>query len=581
VEAKGKLGRLVALTGVAALALAPAGCGGGSVPTRPDMLRGTTASFPDYLDPALSLSIEGWSAMWNTYIPLLTYRHATGRAGTELIPGLATGLPKITDGGRTYTLTLRRGLRYSDGEAILASDFRHSVERALTMNSGGSPLFEDIAGAARFARMKKGRVGGIEADDGSGRVTIHLLEPSGTFVYALATLYGAPLPADTPDEDLSADPPPASGPYEIVSSKPGGGWGYERNPEWRRADGPRMPQLPGGHFARIKIDVMRNPETQVEDVERGESDWMVNPPPTDRLGELRQRFAGGRLLITPEVSNFYFWMNTTVAPFDSLAVRRAVNYAIDPAALERIYGGEVRPLQQVLPASMPGHRTIRPYPHDLAKAKELIARADPRERHVAVWTDSYQPNLEAGEYYEGVLRELGFQTTLKVISPANYFTVIGNSSTPELDTGLGNWLLEYPHPDSYFEPQLTRAGIRATNGTNWSRFDDPALDAEVARLRREPLGPRQEAAYAGLDRQVMRQAPWAPFGQYSFATFVSAAIDPGRVVVNPVYGQDLTSFSPYEGAWSGGGASLGAVSDDAISPRLAGAQPNGDIAMAN
>ena len=523
--------------------LAVAGCGGiGDDPPGPSLLRGTTASFPDHLDPALSLSIEGWSAMWNTYVPLLTYRHVAGNAGTELIPGLARSLPRVGEGGRTYTLRLRPGLRYSDGEPIRASDFGHAVERLLVLNSGGSPLFEDIVGVPRFMRVKKGGIAGIESDDRSGRITIHLREPSGTFIYSLATLYAAPLPGDTPTEDLSAHPPPASGQYEIVSSKPGRGWDYARNPEWARANGPAMPQLPTGHFDRIEIHVMQNPETQVEQVERGEADWMVNPPPTDRLAELRDRYLGSRLTITPLVGDFYFWMNTHKPPFDDVRVRRAVNHAIDPAALDRIYGGMMSPLQQVLPAMMPGHRGIRPYPHDLAKAKELVAAADPRERQVDVWTEDYPPNLEAGEYYEGVLREIGLEPSLKVLSSANYFTVIGNASTPDLDTGWGSWLLEYPHPNSYFEPQLTRAGIRETNTTNWSRFTDPHLEAELVRLRRRPLGPRQEAAYARLDREVMRLAPWAPFGSLRQATFVSDRIDLARLIVSPVMGQDLTSF---------------------------------------
>ena len=540
----GKPGRRLALACLAVVATTAAGCGGGSGGDgETSVLRGTTVAFPDYLDPGLSLSIEGWSAMWNTYVPLLTYRHASGRRGTELIPGLATALPKVSDDGLTYTLTLRKGLRYSNDEAVLASDFRHSVERTLALNSGGSPLFEDIVGARRFTRTKSGGIAGIRVDDATRRIAIHLREASGTFVYALATLYGAPLPAGTPTRDLSAHPPPASGPYEIVASDPGG-WEYERNPEWLRVDAPRLPQVPGGHYERIAIDVVRNPQTQVRQVEDGEADWMVDPPPTADLARLRSKYEGTQLLVSPEVDSYYFWMNTKVAPFDDVRVRRAVNYAIDPAAFERIYGPLMKPMQQILPATMPGHRTYRPYPHDLAKAKGLIAAADPRQRAVTIWTDNYQPNLEAGEYYEGVLRELGLQPTLKVLSPANYFTVIGNPSTPDLDTGLGNWLLEYPHPNSYLEPQLTAAGIRATNETNWARLEDPTLEARVARLRREPLGPPQEAAYARLDRAYMRRAPWAPFGSTSQATFVSSAIDLHRLVVSPVYGQDLTSFAP-------------------------------------
>jgi peptide/nickel transport system substrate-binding protein len=527
---------------VAGLLVTLAGCGGSSGSDGSQgTLRGTAANFPDYLDPALSLSLEGWSAMWNSYVPLLTYEHAEGEAGTRLIPGLARSLPRIADGGRTYTLFLRQGLRYSDGSPVRASDFEHAIERVLALDSGGSPFFTDIVGAERFAARKKGGIAGIESDDRSGRITIHLREPRGTFSFELATLYAAPVPADTPVEDLSGQPPPATGPYEIADTRPGRSWEYRRNPAWTAHNAALLPQLPGGHFQRIEIKVLTNPQTQVNEVESGRVDWMVAPPPSDRLSELERRF-GGQLLSAPQINIFYFWMNTRRPPFDDLRVRRAVNFALDPAALDRIYAGQLSPLQQVLPATMPGHVGFRLYPHDLARARQLIARAHPRDRRVTVWTDNFGPNLQAGEYYESVLRKLGFETKLKVLDPANYFSVIGNESTPDLDTGWGNWLLDYPHPNDYFEGQLTPAGIHPTNATNWARFSDPAVTARAERLRREELGPRQEAAYADLDRTVTKEAPWAVFGTLTFPTFVASTIDPGAVVISPIYGQDLTSF---------------------------------------
>src|SRR4029077_11179691 len=299
-------------------------------------------------------------------------------------------------------------------------------------------------------------------DDRSGRIAIHLVKPRSTFANELAMLFAAPLPAGTRREDLSADPPPGTGPYEIVSSKPGRSWEYHRNPEWAKTNGPRLTQIPSGHFDTIQMKEIANPETAVNDVEEGGLDWMQEPPPPDRYPELRRRFEGTQLLVTPQIDLYYFWMNVTKPPFDDIRVRRAVNYAIDPAALERIYAEQLHAVQQILPPAMPGHRTYRPYPHDMAKARELIAAADPGKRSVTVWTDDYPPNKEAAEYYEGVLRELGFHPTLKVIPSANYLTAIGHSATPDLDTGWANWFIDYPHPNDYFEPQLSGDSIAPT-----------------------------------------------------------------------------------------------------------------------
>ena len=131
---------VLGLAAVAALGLASCGSGGSSTGgggKEGGTLNGTYASFPDYLDPALSYTAEGWTAMADVYIPLLTYKHAEGTEGSEVIPGLAKEMPKITNGGKTYTLFLRPGLKYSDGSPVKASDFPFAVERMFKLNSGG------------------------------------------------------------------------------------------------------------------------------------------------------------------------------------------------------------------------------------------------------------------------------------------------------------------------------------------------------------------------------------------------------------------------------------------------------------
>ncbi|MBS1844881.1 MAG: ABC transporter substrate-binding protein [Actinobacteria bacterium] len=546
---RGTFGRtLLAASVIVGLASAAAGCGGSSITDSSpssSTLQVTYASFPDYLDPSLSYTIEGLSAMWETYVPLLTYQHKDGAAGTELMPGLARSMPQVSDGDRTYTLYLRKGLKYSDGTSVRASDFPATIERLFVVNSPGSPFFTDIVGAEKFAKTKEGGIAGIETDDKTGRIVIHLVKPRSTFLNELATLFAAPLPADTQRKDLSADPPPGTGPYVIASSKPGDAWTYKRNPEWAKVNGPRLSRIPGGYYDNIDVKVIRNAETAVNEVIKGKVDWMEEPPPADRFQELSDRYEGTQLLVTPQIDVYYFWMNTKQAPFDDLKVRQAVDYAVDPAALERIYGGMLKGVQQVLPEAMPGHKTFELYPHNLQKAREMIAAADPAERKVTVWTNDYPANRQAGEYYEDVLRKIGLQPTLKVISTDNYTTLIGNKSTPDLDTGWAAWYMDYPHPNDYFAPQLSGENILPTGNSNYSQFSDPAINRKIARLGTEQLGPKQEAEYAELDREVMEQAPWAPFGTTEMITFISSSIDPEKLVVSPVYGQDIATFQPH------------------------------------
>lgn len=494
----------------------------------PVTLRATFASFPDYMDPQLSYTAEGWDAMYDTYVPLLTYRHASGRAGADVIPGLTRSMPKISDGGRTYTLFLRRGLKYSNGKPVKASDFKYTVKRMFKLNSGGSVFF--------------GLIRGIGTDDKSGKIVIHLAHPSGTFEDVLATPFAALVPAGTPMHDLSFDPPPATGPYVITNSQPGTGWSYERNPVWRSTNKRRLPQLPSGHVDRIEVKVVRNPEAQVNGVLSGKFDWMQNPPPANWIGLLEEKYDGTQFRLEPTLSTYYFWMNMTRPPFDDIRVRRAVNYAIYPDALQRIYADQIDPGQQILPPGIPGYRKFTLYHHSVKKARQLIAAAQPSDRKITVWTDNESPNQEAGEYYAGVLREIGFHVHLKVVSAYNYFTVIGNRNTPNLDTGWSNWFEDFPHPDDFFRPMLLGSSVLRTYNGNFAQIDVPSLNAKIEQLSRQPLGPAQERAYAALDRSYMKLAPWAPYGTRVLSTFVSKRVDLGKVIWNPTFGADMATF---------------------------------------
>jgi peptide/nickel transport system substrate-binding protein len=280
----------------------------------------------------------------------------------------------------------------------------------------------------------------------------------------------------------------------------------------------------------------------VDDVEAGSYDWMENPPPADRFAEVKDEYEGTQFRTEPTESTYFFWMNTTQPPFDDLRVRRAVNYAVDPEALERIYAGQVVPTQQILPPGMPGYKHFELYPYNLGKAKKLIEDAVPADRQITVWTDGERSQEEAGSYLAEVLKEIGFDAKLQVVNSDNYFSLVGNQSTSNLDIGWASWFQDYPHPNDFFQPMLSEESIFPTNTSNLARFADPKVSAKIAELAEQPLTPAVEAEYADLDREVMEQAPWVPYGTGTLGTFVSSAIDLDQVIYNPTFNQDLTSF---------------------------------------
>lgn len=535
----GLVALVLVLAACSALGLAACGSSGGK---EGGTLTGSYASFPDYLDPQLSYTQEGWTAMFDTYLPLLTYKRVNGSEGSKVVPGLAESMPKISNGGKTYTLTLRKGLKYSDGTPVNASDFASTVERLFKISSPGSFYYEGIVGAEEFARTKKGGISGIKTNDKSGEIEIELTAPHGSFTNELAMLFVALLPAGTPAKNLTADPPPATGPYMISKVEQGRGWSYARNPHWAKANGPLVSEVPDGNFDKVEVSVVRNDATQVNDIERNKTMWMQTLVPSDQREAIVNKYEGTQFRVEHPLNIYMFWMNTEEAPFDDPKVRQAVNYAVDTDALERIYAGSLAAAHQVLPEGMPGYEALDLYPHSMAKAKELLAEANPSDRDITVWTDNENPNDEAGAYYQDVLDKLGFNAKLKTINADNYYTIIGNETTPDLDTGWLAYYADYPNPNAFFQPLLSGESIAPTGNSNFARIDVPELNEKIARLAEEPLGSQQESEYAELDRSYMELAPMAPYGTNTTSTFVDDQIDLDSVVYNAAFGHSLATF---------------------------------------
>ncbi|MDO0973278.1 ABC transporter substrate-binding protein [Mycolicibacterium frederiksbergense] len=505
----------------------------------------TMTSFPDYIDPQLSYTLEGWEVLYNTYTPLLTYKHAKGEEGTAVVPGLAEGMPEISPDGKTYKLKLRQGMKYSDGTPIKASDFTYAIQRLFKADSGGSVFYSGIVGAPEYAEGTADTISGIVTDDATGDITITLDGPNGTFENVLGLPFAAPVPPSTPlSDDATNNPPASSGPFMITSVEAPQTLTMERNPNFQSVLDAGATEVADASVDKIIVTQNKSNTAQVTGVEQNTIDFMVDPPDADRLQEVKTRF-GERFRMEESINTYYFWMNNQTAPFNDVRVRQAVNYAIDPEALNRVFGGRMHPTQQVLPPGMPGYEEYKLYPGpDMNRAKALLAEANPADRDITVWTNDEPDRKRIGEYYHDVLNQLGFNATLKVIAGDVYFTTIGNQSTPDLDTGFGNWFQDFPHPDDFFRPLLNSDAILPTNGNNFSRASYPELDAKMDELLTKQLTEGDtEAQYAALDKAYMEQAAWAPYGNEQFTTFVSDRIDFDKAYHHLLFNQDWSALA--------------------------------------
>jgi peptide/nickel transport system substrate-binding protein len=507
-------------------------------------------SQPDFLDPALSYTVNGIEPLWLVYTPLITYpRTGDFEADAQLIPGLASELPTISEDGKTYEMTLRKGLKYSDGSAVKASDFEHTIKRVLNLESGGSAFYLVIDGAQDYVDAGKcnGDISGIEANDKNGKITINLSEPDGSFSHVLSMWFAGLVPGDTPCKNLTEEPPPGVGPYKITESVPNRQFVMEKNTNFPDLG----PDIPAGKVDKITIKIVKNAVRQAQDVIGGELDYMQDPPPADIKPEVKAKYSDRYEEITT-ASTYYMFMNTRVAPFDDPKVREAVNYGLDKPALARLFAGEVTPGCSFLPPGLPGYDEALdvedcPWgnpnePPDLEKARQMIKEAGVDGEEVTVYGNNDDPTDKVTEAYADQLTKMGFKATPKILDGGVYFQTIGSAKEAP-QTGFANWFQDFPHPKNFFF-LVDGASIQPTNNQNFGNVDDPQITKGIAELNLEPEITEEVAQRWGeLNRELVEGAYVAPYGHRKLATFFSERMDFENCRrFHPVYNNDYSSF---------------------------------------
>ncbi len=532
----------------AGLALLAAACGGGGNKAEPSTTTtaggGAQKTFSnfrivydtglDYLDPAYSYTVQGWAVMWNVYLSLLGYKHVNGPDGATIVPALAKDLPQVSADGLTYTLTLRSGLKYSDGTAVKASDFKYAIKRDFLADSPGVGFFTNIAGADEFSKTKKGDISGITTDDATGKITIKLLKPQGDFQNILATIFAAPVPSGTSSKDQSTKPIPSTGPYKIQSYAPNRQFVLVRNPDFQPTD-----NVPATNPDKMTVKIVEDDSAALQQVINGQADYDFHPIPVDRLANVQQKY-GDQLKIYTPANTYYYFMNTRLPPFDKLEVRQAVNYAIDRNALVRLYGGLATPTENILPPTYPQYKKHTLYPLDLAKAKQLIQQAGVSGTTLEVWGNSRETSKKPVEYLTDVLNKIGFKATPKIIDAAVYWTTIGNQKT-KAQIGFADWFQDYPHPLDWFDVLLNGTRITDTHNNNYSNFDDPTINSKIAELKQKTeLNDTVNAQWGALDKEIMQKAAWVPYVNRQFTDFFSKDIDTGCYINHVLYQFDFS-----------------------------------------
>jgi YVTN family beta-propeller protein len=503
----------------------------------------------DSIDPAAAYTVASWGVRIVTNDGLVTFRRIGGSDGTQIVPDLATSIPRPTDGGKTYTFQLRRGIQYSNGAPLKADDFRWALERFFKIHAV-PPYFQSIVGAEACGRKPAhcDLSRGIVTDDAAGTVTFHLTRPSSELLYELGLPFAQAVPRGTAARVVT-HPIPSTGPYVISRYVPNKRIELVRNPrfrEWSRA------AQPDGFPDRIVWSLGIKPDAQVTTIQRGRADLGVSFIPTNRLGELTAKYTE-QLHVNTVQGTISMFLNTRLPPFDHLAVRRALNYAIDREKVIELGFGRryLQPTCQILPPNFPGYRPYCPYTlhatrsgtwtaPDLAKARRLVAASHTRGERVTVWAfrDTFHSGFASrmAQYFASVLSRLGYRASAKVLptEAPPYFAQVADSRK-RVQLGFTAWAPDYPAASAFFSLLFTCSSFKPgdTSQLNFTEFCDRGVDAKIKRaLALQANDPAAAGPlWADVDRAIVDQAPWVPTHNSKWITLVSKRV--GNYQFNP------------------------------------------------
>jgi peptide/nickel transport system substrate-binding protein len=520
---------------LAALALLAAGCGGGGKKSSSGGSAGSSGKTypvlnvvwdaPDYMDPGLYYTVAAYQLANYIWTGLVGYKHTSGPASAELVPYLAESMPKISADGKTYTFTLRKNLKYSDGTALKASDFRYSIERDFKIDSPGVGFYSDIEGVSGpqgFATTKKGHISGITTDDAARTITIKLTQPRADFLYILALEFSNIVPSSTPNSDQSTHSIPATGPYILQSYVPSRSFVLARNPNYNN----QIPTMPSGNPDKVVGKIITDPVAAYQQVVSNKSDYDFQVVPNDRLQEAQTKYKD-QLRIYTNANTYYYALNNAIPPFNNIQARKAVQMAVDPnAIISGIYGGLGRPTENFLPPGYLQYKKIDAWHFDLAAAKKLVQQSGTSGQTVDVYGTNEDPSKSTIEYLSNQLSKIGYKPKLHLLSHQVYFQTIGNQAT-KAQAMFTDWFQDYPHPLDWFDTLLNGNRITKLHNNNVGNVKVPSVDKEIEALKKETQNtPAVNARWAKVDRDLMATyATTVPYMNRSQTDFFSNRMD--------------------------------------------------------
>lgn len=479
---------------------------GATTPTRGGTLTFAYDTDINTIDPALAADTVAGIPTRMIHEGLVTYAHDS----TEVVPALAERWDISPDGTR-YTFHIRPTARFSTGRAVTSHDFVWSWERLLDPRRLASPGAENYRLIAGFDDYREGRaphLSGLSAPD-PATLVVTLSAPDRTFLHLVAMRFASAIPREVVErvgDERFGQSPVGAGAFVLERWEPAVRVVMRRNPAYWNAG--------AVYVERVVMELNIARHLQFMRFLAGELDYANNYSLSTADYLWVQRNAAWRPYISRAPVSLIgaFMMNTEIAPFDDVHVRRAVAFAIDRESICRARNYRIAPAGALYPPGVAGYRAHNPLAQrfDLAAARREMALAghpNGIDREVELWIGEGETGSVYGELVQADLARIGLRVRIRQASGSIYYSSLGRRHTVPL--AFTGWQMDFPDPSNFIEPNFHSRAIQDEHSSNHAFYANPALDRLLDEAKTEGDPRRRLALYQRAEDVLLRDAPWA------------------------------------------------------------------------
>ena len=507
----------------------------------------------DSLDTGETYYGYSWDFARNYSRALVMFKSAPGSGSDELVPDLATDLGKASDGGKTWTYTIRKGVKFDDGTPVTSKDVAYGVERStdkVTFPNG--PAYFDAMlnwpSGWKGPYKSKGMdvSSAIETPDDS-TIVFHLKTPFAGFDYLAQTPQTAPVPQAKDKGAQYKNSYVSTGPYKFSDMQPGKSFKLVRNDQWDPSTDPNRKALPDEFDVSVNVNA--------DDIDNR---IMAGDLDIDIAGTGAQPAALARVLNDPALKAntdnptlarlWYTSINPTVKPLDNIHCRNAVMYAMDHVSYQTAYGGPVAGGElatTILPPAIPGYQKFDLFPTpdnkgDVTKAKdELKQCGQPNGFATNMSYRTERPKEKAtAEAFQQALAKVGIKVTPKGYPQADYFAAYAGNPPYVVKNNIGlaanGWGADWNDGFGFLSQIVDSRVIRPAGGSSNTSVRIPAVDKMLDTAQVELDQSKREADWAAIDKAVMQEAVIYP-GVYAKSVLLRSK-NLTNVFVNRAFG---------------------------------------------